>query len=228
MTLMNTLTADAPASEQEAEGDQVLEIGAVGWEGYRRYLRARGEWSRPKMIYLDGDLILMSPGEIHERINFRCGTFMREVLHGLRVQFRAIGETRLKRRREIAVEGDQAYYLTSELLVRGKRKVDLRVDPPPDLAIKVVDTHKVDHALEVYNRLGVPEVWVCDKNRVAILLLQPDGSYHQSDRSLALPLLTADEIHAQIQQPDDITDLDWIDGVRRWVREVLVPRVHPE
>ena len=226
MSLMNTRVAETETEGVEA--DQVLEIGAVGWEGYRRYLRARGERSRPKMIYLDGNLILVLPGEFHERVNYRFGTFMREVLHGLRVQFRAIGQTRLKRRREVAVEGDQTYYLASEPLVRGKPKVNLRVDPPPDLAIEVVDTHNADHALEVYARLGVPEVWVCDKNRVAILPLQADGSYREFDRSLALPLLTAGEIHAQIQQPDDMTDLDWMDGVRRWVREVLVPRVHPD
>ena len=223
-------TAPAPLAslDPDDELDQLLVIGGVDWTGYKRYLKARGERSRPKMTYLDGDLILVSPGEFQERVNFRFGTFMREVLYGLRVQFRAIGQTRLKRRQEVAVEGDQSYYLASEPFVRGKPKVNLRVDPPPDLAIEVVDTHKADHALEVYARLGVPEVWVCDKNRVAILLLQSDGSYQESDRSLALPLLTASEIHAQIQQPDDMTDFDWMDGLRRWVREVLVPRVHPD
>lgn len=225
---MSTTSTAAPPTDpiEFDDADQYIEIGAVGWEGYLRYRRARGERSRPKMLYLDGDLILVSPAETHERINYRFGTFMREVLHGLRVQFRAIGQTTLRLRcREIAVEGDQTYYLASEPLVRDKPKVNLQVDPPPDLAIEVVHTHQADHALEVYGRLGVPEVWVCDQNRVAILLLQADGSYAEFERSLALPLLTAAEIFAQTQQPPGVTDLDWMDGVRRWVREVLVPRV---
>ena len=215
--------ASMPPLADSIDADQYLELGAVGWEGYKRYLAARGERSRPKMIYLDGDLTLVSPGETHERLNYRFGTFMREVLYGLRVQFRVIGQTRLRRRRrEVAVEGDQTYYLASEPLVRDKLKVNLQVDPPPDLAIEVVHTHKADLALEVYGRLGVPEVWVCDENRVAILLLQADGSYVESERSLALPLLTAAEIFAQTQQPLGVTD-----DLRRWVREVLIPRVPP-
>ena len=62
------------------------------------------------------------------------------------------------------VEGDQTYYFANAARVRGKKKIDLRRDPPPDLAIEVVVTHDADEAVEVYRRFRVPEVWVCDQD----------------------------------------------------------------
>ncbi len=208
--------------------DQVVEMRGVGWAGYKAVARLRRGRSRPKLIYLDGDLILVSPGQPHERLNVRLGMFFCEVVASLRVHFRSLGQTTWRRRRkDVAVEGDQTYYITSEPLIRSKPKIDLRVDPPPDLAIEVVYTHKADHALEVYGQLGVPEVWVCDENRVRVLVLGPTGEYNDSTHSLALPFLSAIDIFEQTQQPVGMSDLDFLDGVRRWVREVLIPRVPP-
>ena len=220
--------ASVPPLDVAVEADQFVEIDAVGWAGYKRYLQARGERSRPKMIYFDGDLILVSPAEPHESLNYRIGAFVLEVLSSLRIRFRPLGQTTLRRRsKRGGVEGDQAYYLASEKLVRGKPRVDLRIDPPPDLAIEVIHTHKAEASLKVYGSLGVPEVWVCDENRVAILVCQENGDYKGAERSLALPFLTATEIFAQTQKSDSVDMLDWLDSVRRWVHEVLVPRVPP-
>ena len=231
---MTTLTTNVPNPTSTLTGpqpvgwvdtDHIVELREIGWAGYKAVSRLRRGRSRPKLIYIDGDLTLVSPGQPHERLNVQIGTFLYEVLTTLRVHFFRLGQTTWRRRRENAgVEGDQIFYITNEHLVRG-RTVDLRVDPPPDLAIEVVYSNKATRALEVYGRLGVPEVWVCDENRVAILLRQEDGEYQEADRSLCLPFLTAAEIVVQIQQPDGMAELDWIDGVRRWVREVLVPRV---
>ena len=49
--------------------------------------------------------------------------------------------------------------------VRGKKKLSLKIDPPPDLAIEVVQSHDADAAIEVYRRFKVPEVWVYDATR---------------------------------------------------------------
>jgi Uma2 family endonuclease len=39
----------------------------------------------------------------------------------------------------------------------GKRRLDLTIDPPPDLAIEVDVTSKT--GLDAYQGLGVPELW---------------------------------------------------------------------
>ena len=226
-TLKTTPTPASPLVESsgEVDADQVVEMRGIGWTGYKTISRLRQGRSRPKLIYLDGDLILVSPGQPHERLNIQVARFFYEVIASLRIPTLSLGQTTWRRRKkEIAVEGDQTYYIINEPLVRGK-KIDLRVAPPPDLAIEVVDTNKADHSLEVYARLGVPEVWVCDKNRVGILILNATGEYNEATHSLALPYLSALEIFEQSRQPVEMSDLDHIDGIRRWVREVLLPRV---
>ena len=230
---MTTLTTPAtPASSLvesggEPDADQVVELRGVGWAGYKTIARLRHGRSRPKLIYLDGDLTLVSPGQPHERLNVQVRRFFDEVVMSLRIPTFALGQmTWRRRKKEIAVEGDQTYYIANEHRVRGK-KIDLRVDPPPDLAIEVVVTNKADHALEVYARLGVPEVWVCEENQVRVLVLGANGEYNQVTQSLALPFLSAVEIFEQSRQPIGLSDLDYIDRLRRWVRDVLVPRVSP-
>ena len=61
--------------------------------------------------------------------------------------------------------------------MRGKRRVDLNFDPQPDLAIEVDVTSKTQ--LDVYAKLGVPELWRYEKNKLRIDILQA-GSYQQS------------------------------------------------
>ena len=211
------------------EADQYVELRGIGWAGYETVLRLRGDRSRPKMIYLDGDLLLMSPALPHERLRFRLGCFVFEVVVGLKIPFLVTGQTTFRRRKkEVGVEPDESYYLANEARVRGKREIDLRVDPPPDLAIEAVHTHGAAKALEVLRRLRVPEVWVCDDEGMRILIRRANRRYTKSDQSLAVPFLTATEILDWAQRSLLGPDLEWTEELRRWVQEELVPRVRDQ
>ena len=73
------------------------------------------------------------------------------------------GSTTFRRRaKRGGVEGDQTLLSGQLDRIRGKKKISLKIDPPPDLAIEVVVTHEADEAVEVYRRFRVPEVWICD------------------------------------------------------------------
>jgi Uma2 family endonuclease len=208
------------------EDDQYVELRGIGWVGYKTILRLRGDRSRPKMIYLDGDLLLMSPALPHERLKMRLGYFVVEVAVGLKIPSLYRGQTTFRRRKkEAGVESDESYYFGSEARIRGKKEIDLRVDPPPDLAIEAVHTHGAATALEVLRRLRVPEVWVCDDDGLRILVLRANRRYAESDKSLAFPFLTAAEILDWAQRPQVASDLEWMMELRQWVQEVLVPRV---
>src|SRR6185312_16014107 len=151
------------------------------------------------MIYLDGTVWLMSPTFPHERLKVRLGLFVTEVVVGLDIPSIAAASTTIRRRaKEAGVGGDQTYYLANEARIRGKDRIDLRSDPPPDLAIEAVSTRAADEAVEVYRRIRVPEVWICDGAELVILVLQPNGKYSASTTSAAFPFLTADEIHERM------------------------------
>jgi len=224
---MSTVTATAPTTTEATEPDQCVTLRGIGWDGYNRMLRLRGSRSRPRMIYLDGDLLLMSPGHSHERDKERFGVFIVVIAEELNIPFLMAGSTTYRRRkRRGGVEPDQSYYLANAPRVLNKKDIDLRINPPPDLTIEVVYSHSAENAVEASRRLGVPEMWVCDDEGLKFLVLGADGRHAESPRSLAFPFLTAPEIVAWVRRPEveGATDIDWIKDLRRWTRETLSVR----
>jgi Uma2 family endonuclease len=220
-----TIATTIPDQSTQAQGDQCVVLRDIGWKGYSAVLRLRGDRSIPRMIYLDGSLYLMSPTFSHEHLKERLGSFVMVVAEELDVHCIAAGSTTFRRRgKRGGIEGDQSYYFANLAHIRGKKRIRLRTDPPPDLAIESVWTHGADEAVEVYRRFRVPEVWICDEDQLTILVLQPNGRYAVADRSSVFPVLGASEIHAWVVRSQDDDDIVWIKELRRWVREVLAPR----
>ncbi len=222
---MTTTATTTPVRTAEAEDDQCVVLRDIGWEGYSRLLRIRGERNVPRLVYLDGSALLMSPSYPHEHSKERLGRFVTEVVRWLKIPCDPAGSTTFRRRaRRGGAEGDLSYYLANEALIRGKKRINLRVDPPPDLVIEVVETHPADAAIEVYRRLRVPEVWICGRDEFKILVLR-GRRYVQVDHSATFPFLTADEIFAWVRRPETGSENHWLDDLYHWVLEVLVPRV---
>ncbi|MCA1685752.1 MAG: Uma2 family endonuclease [Planctomycetia bacterium] len=198
------------------------------WSGYTRLLKALGDRGVPRPTYLDGRVTLVSPGYTHELLKKRLAALVEDVLVGLGIDYVASGQTTLRRRpRGGGVEGDETYYIANADRVADKTGIDLRVDPPPDLAVEVVVSHPVKDALEVYRRLRVPEVWVCDGQSLRILKFGDDNRYAEAGASAALPFLTADEILGWVQRPESGKGSRWRLEIRRWVAETLAARQLP-
>jgi len=214
---------------REAIGDQCVEFPGLGWKGYLTLLRLRGDHSTPRLTYLDGTVWLMSPTFPHERLKTRLGHFVTELVVGLDIPCVPAGSTTFRRRaKKGGVEGDQTYYLANEKRVRGKDRLHLKTDPPPDLAIEAVYSHDADAAIEVYRRFSVPEVWVCDEYGMVILVLQSNGQYAESETSLAFPFLSASEVYDWMRRPQDVSETEWVKQLREWVNQTLKPRVRQE
>jgi Uma2 family endonuclease len=208
----------------EADIDQCVVLRNIGWKGYSSLLKMRGERASPRMIYLDGSLFLVSPSFAHEYFTERLGWLVLVLVEELDIPCIPSRSTTLRRRaKRGGVEGDLSYYLANESRVRGKRRIDLRTDPPPDLAVEVVRTHDADAAMEVYRRLRVPEIWIYEE-ALTILTIQPDGRYAQAARSAAFPVLEAQEITTWIQKPGTDSETAWVKELRRWVATIIVPR----
>jgi Uma2 family endonuclease len=168
----------------------------------------------------------MSPSCPHERMSKRLGWIVETIIVEFDIPCIASASTTLRRRtKRGGVEGDQSYYLANAERIRGKDKINLKIDPPPDLAIEAVYFHEADAAIEVYRRFKVPEVWVCDEVGRVILVLQSDSRYAESATSLAFPFLSASEIFEWVSRPMGELDNDWIKEFRNWARRTLKPRV---
>ncbi len=218
-------TVVEPKHAAGMESDQLVALEGIDWPGYVAMLRLRGERGLPRMTYLDGRLSLVSPSHRHETLKKLLDYFIAATLAGLDVPFVPAGSTTLRRRgKRGGVEGDETYYIANYAGMRGKTAIDLRVDPPPDLAVEVVVTHDADDAVEVHRRLGVPEVWICAPGEVVMLVLGEDGRYAPAAASAAVPGVTPAEVRDWLARPMDAGATAWMDEVRRWAAEVVAPR----
>jgi Uma2 family endonuclease len=229
MSTVITTPTPVNTSSQPAEGDQCVEMSGIGWKGYTAILRLRGLRSLPRMVYLDGDLWLMSPSFFHESLAERLGSFVVEVAIGVGISYLPAGHTTFRRlKKQGGVEADKCYYFANEGRVRGKKQIDLRIDPPPDLVIEAVNTHDPRAAIEAWRRFGVPEVWVCKESGLRILFRQADGSYEESESSAIFPFLTRAEIFEWATRSPDTPELEWSREIRQWIQKVLVPRIQEQ
>ncbi len=226
---MATTTISETRNQTEAGGDQCVVLRDVGWDDYETLLRIRGDRSVPRMVYLDGSLLLVSPSFSHERFASRLGRLIDGLTEKLDIPCIPSGRTTFRRRaKKGGVEPDQSYYFVDESPAGGRPDMDLDIDPPPDLAIEVVWTHEADEAVEVHRRLGVSEVWVWEKNRLRILHLDPKGEYAPAEHSLAFPALAASDVESWILKDIERSTTAWAKEFRAWVRRVLIPRTRDE
>jgi Uma2 family endonuclease len=228
---MATTTPSQPAEAEAKPRDRAdfeqrgVMWSDIGWKGYLTLLKLRGEHAFPRMVYLDGTVWLMTTSFPHERIKKRLGMLVMVVVEEVDIPCVPSGSTTFRRKKKNGgVEPDESFYLANEERVRGKAKLHLSEDPPPDLVVEAVQTHEADAAVEVYRRFGVPEVWICEESGMTILTLQANGEYLGSDTSVSFPFLKAAEVLEWVNRPQTVPETAWLKELRLWVRDVLLPR----
>jgi Uma2 family endonuclease len=172
---------------------QRLLLEGVDWRTYSRLLHAFAERPAVRLTYDRGCLEIMSPLHEHESDADFLGCLVVALTEEMGLPRKAGGSTTLRRRRR-GLEPDRCYWIAHEAAVRGKRRIDLRIDPPPDLAIEVDVTHSSLDRLAVYAALGVPEVWRLDGQTLTFHVLGAGRSYAAASHSLSFPLVTPGDL----------------------------------
>jgi Uma2 family endonuclease len=180
-----------------------------------------------RMTYHNGTLEIMTPLFRHEKYSRRLALFVLAVTAVLGNPCQGAGSTTFSRRGGRKLEGwgkepDQSFYLASESRIRGKEEIDLEVDPPPDLWIEVDHRGSSRGRLPLYAALRVPEVWRFRRQRQRLWFGQLSGkTYQRIDRSLALPMLTPEDVLDGLRLGDSLSESEWDVVLRTWVRERL-------
>lgn len=155
-------------------GQRVL-FRDVSWREFEAILEELGEHRAARLAYSKGTLELRMPSPEHEVNKELIGDMVKILLEELEIDCECFGSTTFKREsKQGGVEPDQCFYIKNHQVMRGKRRVDLTIDPPPDLAIEIDVTSTTQ--LEAYEALQIPELWRYEKNQLQINLLQ-DGKY---------------------------------------------------
>jgi Uma2 family endonuclease len=200
-------------------GQQLL-LEDISWQQLESILAELGESRAARLSYSNGLLEIMVPLPEHEKAKEIIGDMVKILLEERQIAFEPLGSTTLKNEcMTQAVEPDACFYIQNQAAVIGKNRLDMSVDPPPDLAIEIDLTSRTQ--LDNYQILGVPELWRYARRGLQINVLQA-GRYVESDFSPTFPGIPIVElVNRYVQQSQVSGRTQAIQAFRSWVRENL-------
>jgi Uma2 family endonuclease len=147
-------------SQIETLAGQSTVLHDIDWDHFEAILEDLGEKRVTRIAYFNGVLEIKMPLPKHEKAKVLISYFVQFLLDEMEIDFEP--------------------YIQNNVIMRGLRKLDMIIDPPPDLAIEVDVTSKTK--LDVYRAIAVPELWVYTESILKIYILS-NGEYLESQLS---------------------------------------------
>jgi Uma2 family endonuclease len=199
--------------------EQRFILYGVPWRTYRRALRAFADRPGVRLTYDRGALELMTLSHEHESSGYLLSRFADVLTEELALPVKGGRSTTFRRRKQRrGLEPDSCWWIANEPLVRGKTEIDLRRDPPPDLALEIDVTHSSLDRLAIYAVLGVPEVWRLENKKLVCYLLS-GGRYTEALTSRAFPGLTVADLASFLMLSGQMDENAIVRQFRAWVRQ---------
>jgi hypothetical protein len=197
-----------------------LRLSCVDRRTYSRLLRVFAERPGFRLVYDRGELEIQGPSDELSALPFlACLVFVLTEELGLPLMHG--GSTTLRRRqRRRGIDPGAGFWIANAPHMAGRRRLDLRVDPPPDLAIETHVSRGSLDRLSIYAALHVPEVWRLDGDTLTFHVLGADSTYTTAAASRSFPLVTPADLLPFPQLARQASDEnDVIRQFRDWVRQ---------
>ena len=200
-------------------GQKVL-LEKITWQKFEDILDELGEHRSARIAYENGLLEIMTPLPEHELNKVVIGDFIKAILEELDLEFYPLGSTTFKNQiMQQGIEPDDCFYIQNEAKVRGKKRLDLTIDPPPDLALEIDITSRTHP--HIYATLGVPELWRFEKEKLQINILQ-GKTYIEVEFSPTFPDLPLKDVIPQYLKQVNLKGRNkTMKAFRAWLREQL-------
>jgi Uma2 family endonuclease len=206
-------TVDLPA-------EQRLRLSYIPWETYVLYSDGLGP-RHIRVTYDRGEMEVMTLSQKHENRKTVLARFVEALTEEMNIDLASFGSMTWRREDlKKGLEADECYYIEHEPLVRGQEEIDLRVDPPPDLALEIEISRSTMDRMVIYAALRVPEVWRWDGVDFSVWVLTARGTYRRSQRSKAFPFLPLGEF-AEFLQRTGVGETALMRSFRAWVRKQM-------
>ena len=194
----------------------------ISWETFETLLRETGEDRGSRFAYDCGTLEIMTPLLEHESYKSNFGNFIIALAEELQIEIKSAGSTTLKRQvANRGIEPDNCYYIQNESALRGKQKLNLETEPPPDLAIEIDITNSSVNKFIIYSALRIPELWRYEGRNLKFYQLHL-GQYIECESSLAFPIVSPNDMSGFIEQSKSMGEIALIKSFRAWVRDKIV------
>ena len=204
---------------QVPPGQRVV-LQDITWQEFESVLEELGEHRAARIAYENGLLEIMAPLPEHEDNKEIIGDLIKDLLEELDVEFRSLGSTTYKSEGMMkGIEPDQCFYIQNEPAIRGKKRLDLSIDPPPDLALEIDVTSRTHRS--IYAALKVPELWRFENGNLQINILRQDR-YEESPESSIFPNLPLSEaIPRYLRESKIVGRNKALKAFRQWVKEQI-------
>lgn len=154
------------------------------WEEYQTVNQQRGDSSIPRLKYRHGELLLMSPLPQHGKDAHILASIITTLLDHLDREYDAFTPVTMELPEESGIEPDYCFYIDNWEAVSGKKRINWRTDPPPDLALEIDVTSYSD--VNDYLPYRVPEIWLFKREKLCIYQLQ-ENIYSLQTQSYYFP-----------------------------------------
>jgi Uma2 family endonuclease len=201
-------------------GEKRLTFRDLDWQSFKQIHSLLTERTRARFTYDNGVLEITMPLEGHERSARLIELFIRVLVVEMGMKLKTMGSTTLDREDLLkSVEPDNAYYIQNYPLV-ADRKVNLNVDPAPDLVVEVDITNSDLNKNALYASIGVPEFWRFNGREWRILKLM-DGTYIECDRSPTFEIVAKTDLY-QFLEVAFVDEVEAEINFRRWLRQQML------
>lgn len=213
------MVVQIPVQRIEIPPRQHVLLQDVSWQEFEAILEDLGDHRSSRLAYNNRILDIAMPLPEHEYDKEIVGDLLKALLEELDIEFLTLGSTTFKvPELGKGLEPDQCFYIANEARIRGKKRLDLSIDPPPDLALEIDITSRTYP--DIYKAFKVPELWRFDRGVLQINVLQ-NGEYiivSESPNFPGLPLSETIPLH--LEQRRTAGRNTALKAFRKWVRKV--------
>ncbi len=201
--------------------EQRIILQNISWQTFKTMLAEMGDNRATRLAYDSGIVEIMTPLMPHENSNRLIEGLVIVLCEELGLEVKRTGSLTLTRDDlERGGEPDSSYYIQNESLVRGKKNIDLAVDPPPDLVLEVEYSRSRIDKLQLYAAMGIPEFWRYNGNVLRIYQLQ-SGQYVELSQSPTFAPVLVSEIPRFLIASRDVGEITCTRNFRNWVKKQL-------
>lgn len=213
-----------PAPPRRRKPGRAVVLSNVDWRTYTRLLKALDERPRLRLTYDCGKLEIMVTSPEHESDSAFLALLVAVLAREFKLPVKSGGSVTMKRKQmKKGLEPDKCFWLANAAKIVGVKRLDLRIHPPPDLAIEVDVTSSSMNRVRIYAALGVPEVWRLDGDDLSFHQLA-GKKYAQVPTSTTFAGVTPADLMTFVKQARGALDEnDTIDAFRAWLQARLAP-----
>jgi Uma2 family endonuclease len=220
MSIAATPHGDTRRAKRGGHFPPSIVLSGIAWRTYEALLADLSD-GRVRLTYDRGSLEIMAPTFNHERSKRKIGRVVETLAEEINQPIVSGGSTTF-RREDLArgLEPDDCFYLANVPAILGKLEIDLRVDPPPDLALEIEVSRSVLDRLGIYAALGVPELWCYDGHHLKVFVLRA-GAYVPSAVSPAFPMVDMGRLEVFLSESIGLDDGGLVKAFRAWLKPFI-------